>query len=235
MSPIIGITTYGRDDKNHFTLPAEYSEAVHRAGGTAILLPPGVPAVDRWLDTVDGIILAGGGDIDPLHYAGADHDAVYMVDRERDDTELALVRRIVESGRPTLGICRGAQTLNVALGGSVHLHLPDVFGETVRHRLPPRLPTPHEISLDGRSRLASITGELRFAAPSWHHQAIDRVAEPLSVVGRAPDGVIEAVEMPSHPWLIAVQWHPELSAASDPIQQKIFDALVRVADEHRHS
>jgi len=233
MSPIIGITTYGRDDKNHFTLPAEYSEAVHRAGGTAILLPPDAPAIERWLDVVDGFILAGGGDLDPEHYDGPDHDAIYMVDRERDATELALVRGIVESQQPTLGICRGVQTLNVALGGSVHAHLPDVVGETVRHRLPPRQPTPHQISLDADSRLASITGEIHFAAPSWHHQAIDRVAEPLTVVGRAPDGVIEAVEMPSHPWLVAVQWHPELSAAVDPIQQKIFDALVRAAAQRR--
>ncbi len=229
MKPLIGITTYGRDEKNHFTLPAEYSEAVHRAGGTALLLPPDAPDVDRWAAAVDGFILAGGGDIDPARYDGAAHDSVYMVDGERDAIELALVRRIVESGHPTLGICRGAQTLNVALGGTLHAHVPDVAGDAVDHRLPPREPTSHAIEVEAESRLASITGELRFDAPSWHHQAIDRVAAPLRVVARAPDTIVEAVEMPEHRWLVAVQWHPELSAARDPVQQRIFDALVAAA------
>jgi putative glutamine amidotransferase len=224
--PVIGITTYGRDERRQFVLPSEYVDAVRRAGGLPILLPPGEESIDDWLALCDGIVLAGGGDLAPGHYAGMTHDTVYMVDDERDAVELQLARRVLESGHPTLGICRGTQVLNVALGGSLHVHLPDVVGESVLHRLPPREPTSHPIELVAGSRLAALLGRDEFAAASWHHQAIDRVAAGLTVAARAPDGTIEAVELRDHPWLIAVQWHPELTAADDPLQQKLFDALV---------
>ncbi len=226
MTPIIGITTYGRDEKNHYTLPAEYVDAVNRAGGTPILLPPGEHAVDRWLATVDGVILAGGGDMNPELYDGDSHETIYMIDAERDGTEMMLAKRLLESSLPTLGICRGTQLINVALGGTLHNHLPDVVGEDVLHRLPPREPTPHRIAVTPGSKLAGVTQSTDFEAASWHHQAIDRVAAQLSVVAHAPDGVVEAVEKPDHPWLVAVQWHPELTAKDDPIQQRIFDNFV---------
>jgi putative glutamine amidotransferase len=130
---------------------------------------------------------------------------------------------------PTLGVCRGLQVINVALGGTLHEHLPDVVGESVLHRLPPRVPTPHELEVLPGTRLAGILGETRFTASSWHHQAIDEVAPGLEVAARAPDGTIEAVEMPRHRWLVAVQWHPELTAAVEPLQQRVFDALARAA------
>ena len=229
--PLIGVTTYGRDETNRFSLPAEYIDAVRRAGGIPILLPPGEPHQARLLDLIDGLILSGGGDIDPSRYRGSHHETIYMLDPERDDSELELTRSLVRSERPLLCICRGLQVLNVALGGTLIEHLPDQVGDTVAHRLPPRNPTSHAVQLEPDSHLAAIMGAGEVSGASWHHQALRQVAPGLAVVARAPDGIIEAVEMPAHPWLVGVQWHPELTAATDPEQQRLFDALIRAAQK----
>ncbi len=228
-APLIGLTTYGRDSENQFPLPADYVEAVRRAGGVPLLIPPGESQLEPILARLDGLILTGGGDLDPSHYAGAAHESIYMVDPERDATELALARRIVETGMPCLCICRGAQVLNVALDGTLIEHLPDEVGDELSHRLPERRPTRHPILLEPGSRLAAILGRERIEAVSWHHQAVRRPGSGLQVVARAPDGTIEALEMPSHPWLLAVQWHPEMTAATDPVQERLFQALVAAA------
>ena len=225
--PLIGITTYGRDEKNHYSLPAEYVESVRRAGGIPVLIPPGEDLLQELLSLVHGLILAGGGDIDPRCYGGKQTEATYMVDEERDKSELALVRAILESEKPALGICRGTQVINTALGGTLIEHIPDEIGETVEHRLPPREPAEHEVVVETGSLLAEVLGQSPVVVASVHHQAIRKVAPMLEVVGKALDGTIEAVEMKGHPWLIAVQWHPELTSAGDPIQQRLFDALVQ--------
>ncbi len=229
MAALIGITTYGRDEDNRFPLPGEYVDSVRRAGGIPVLIPPGDVDPNALLSRVDALLLAGGGDLDPGHYQGRTHETVYMTDAERDSTELELARAVVERQFPTLCICRGIQVLNVALGGTLHEHLPDVVGDTINHRLPPREPTPHAIAVRPDSRLASIVGATEFSAASWHHQAIRDIAPELMVSAEAPDGTIEAVEMPEHPWLIAVQWHPELTAHQDETQQRLFDAFVQAA------
>jgi len=226
---LIGIPTYGRNDDGHFFLPSEYVESVRRSGACPILLPPGEEHLDRWFELIDGILFPGGGDIEPARYGGGEHEMIYMVNAERDTMEFALLDRVLESGLPTLGICRGTQLLNVALGGTLFDHLPDHVGEDVIHRLPPREPTPHPVEVEEGSGLAGILGETGFTAESWHHQAIRDVAPGLTVVARAPDGTIEAVEKTDHPWLFAVQWHPELTAAEDPIQQRLFNALAEAA------
>lgn len=227
--PRIAITTYGRSEKVGFSLPADYVDAVRRAGGVPLLLPPGETAFDVWLDIADGIVLAGGGDLDPDRYGGNHHEEIYMVDEERDRSELELARRALELGLPTLAICRGTQVVNVVLGGTLHEHLPDVVGEEVKHRRPPREPTPHPVRILGGSLLASIVGRDEIEGQSWHHQSIKEMPPRLYPVAHAPDGVVEAVEMRDHPWFLGVQWHPELSAARDPAQQRIFDALVAAA------
>lgn len=227
--PLIGITTYGRDERGRYTLPADYVDAVERAGAVPVLIPPAPAHAARYLELVDGLVLAGGGDLDPAHYGGAAHETLYSVDVDRDALELELARRLVARRQPTLAICRGLQVLNVALGGSLIEHLPAVVGEGVLHRAPPRDPTPHSVHVEPGSRLAAITGATEFAPMSWHHQAIRALAPGLQVVARAPDGTIEAVEMPAHPWLIAVQWHPELTARREPAQQRLFDALAAAA------
>jgi putative glutamine amidotransferase len=227
--PVIGITSYGRDDHQRFGLPAVYVDAVRRAGGLPVILPPGEDDVTGLLSLLDGIILSGGGDISPQFYGGVTHATNYMVDVERDSSEIRLARHLITQDTPLLGICRGTQIINVALGGTLIEHLPDLVGEAVLHRAPPRLPVEHEVVIDPASRLASIVGESRLTAASWHHQAIRQPGAGLQVVGHAPDGTIEAVEKPGHPWLIAVQWHPELTAADDPVQQRLFDGLVEAA------
>jgi putative glutamine amidotransferase len=128
---------------------------------------------------------------------------------------------------PTLGICRGLQVLNVAFGGSLIEHLPE--GGAVAHRSPNKEPTPHRVAVEPGSALAAVLGAGEVEAQSWHHQAVRTAGEGLQVVARAADGVIEAMELPGHRWLIGVQWHPELSAATDPVQQRLFAALVAAA------
>lgn len=228
-APLIGVTTYGRNEDNRFELQGYYIDAVRRGGGIPMLLPPGEYRWQQFFEHLHGLVLTGGGDLDPKHYGGQDHDAIYMVDRERDTTELALGLAAVEHRLPTLGVCRGAQILNVALGGTLHEHLPDAVGEMVVHRAPPREPIAHSVKVQATSRLASIVEELEFSPMSWHHQGLREVAAGLEVVAVAADGAIEAIEMPDHPWLIGVQWHPELTAADEPVQQRLFDALVEAA------
>ena len=224
--PLIGLTTYGRSTDNRYALPADYLDAVRRAGGVPVLIAPGEPNWEDLLATVDGLILSGGGDIDPDRYSGRRHESNYGIDHERDALELSLARRIIDLEMPALGICRGAQLMNVALGGTLIEHIPDEVGEEVLHRAPPREPTRHSVRLKSQSLLSRMLGCDEFEATSWHHQALRALAAGFEAVAHAPDGTIEAIEMPDHPWLIAVQWHPELTAASDPLQQRLFDALV---------
>ena len=221
--PVIGITTYGQNEEHHFTLPREYIDSVRRAGGVPLLISPGESEIDRVLEVLDGLMLAGGGDLDPAHYGGTQHETGYMVDAERDASEIDLARAAINKGTPTFGICRGIQVINIALGGTLFEHLPDVVGDEIDHRLPPREPTEHIVKVKAESRLGGILAELEFTSASWHHQAIRDVASPLEVVAHAPDGIIEAVESSDHPWLIGVQWHPELTAATDPVQQRLFN------------
>jgi putative glutamine amidotransferase len=230
-APRIGITTYGIDQQGSYTLPAEYVSATRRAGGIPVLIPPGETRCDLLCEHLDAIILAGGGDLDPATYGGQQHPSVYMVDAHRDTMEIAIARRVIESRLPTLAICRGAQVVNIALGGTLHEHLPDLFGEEVQHRLPPREPTPHRVIVQADSALGRLLGKTEFEAASWHHQAINEIGSQLRVVAHAPDGVVEALEMPSHRWLFAVQWHPEITADTDPIQQRLFDSLVAAAQQ----
>lgn len=228
-SPLIGITTYAANENHEVTLPANYISAVRRAGGVPVLIAPGETQTVSLFDRLDGIVLAGGGDICPSCYGGDQHDAVYMVDAERDRMELELARLTIDRGMPTLAICRGIQIINVMLGGTLHNHLPDVVGESVLHRAPPREPIPHPVEVEQGSRVAATMEATHIEPMSWHHQAIHQVAEPLSVVARAPDGIVEAVEMPDHPWLLCVQWHPEITADRDMSQQRLFEGLVRQA------
>ncbi len=226
MAPIIGITTYGRDEKGMVPLPEEYVSSVRRAGGIPLLIPPGEKHLSQLLAVLDGIVLAGGGDIDPAVYGGDHHPQVYMIDSRRDRMEIELAKLVIRRQIPTLGICRGTQIINVALGGTLFEHLPDHFGEDVAHRLPPREPVPHRVSIESPSQLATILSATEIEAASWHHQGIRELGDGLCISARAPDNVVEAVELATHPWLVAVQWHPELTSATDLVQQRLFTALI---------
>jgi len=231
--PLIAITTYPADGDGRVSLPVEYVDSVRRAGGRTLLIAPGEPDPSGLVDLVDGLVLTGGGDVDPALWGGPEHETVYQTDPARDSFELELVRLAVQRGVPTLAICRGLQVLNVALGGSLHVHVPDVVGDAVTHRLPPREPVAHRVCVDEGCTLALALGATDIAPMSWHHQAVDRLGEGLRVVAHAPDGVIEAVELDGHPWLLGVQWHPELTAHTDPTQAALFEGLVEAASLKR--
>ncbi|WP_437661163.1 gamma-glutamyl-gamma-aminobutyrate hydrolase family protein [Sorangium sp. So ce1182] len=228
--PLVGIATHGRSDRGSFELPCEYVEAIRCAGGLAVLLPPGLEEAEQILCRVDALMLIGGGDVDGTLYgvdAGASLEAV---DELRDASELELVRHALSADIPTLGICRGAQVINVALGGTLHPHLPDVFGRSVSHRDESGEATRHAVELDPRSELNSILGTQVCEPVSWHHQCIDALAHGLSPAAWSPDGVLEAFAGSSqHRWLYGVQWHPELTCATDGAQRRLFGALVDAA------
>lgn len=228
---LIGITTYGRQANLPYSLPSDYIDAVRAAGGTPILLPPGEADPAILLEPLDGLIISGGGDINPLCYNGLDHPSIYSVDSERDTFELQLAKFALEHHLPVFGICRGLQILIVVCGGTLIPHIPEVYGTSVLHRLEPepgkRLPTEHIVKIDAKSRLAECVQNTHISVVSWHHQAIHQVPSGWRVVAHAlEDGAIEAVEHEHHPWAIGVQWHPELSA-NDPNHQRIFQAFVR--------
>lgn len=233
--PLIGITTYERDAKNMFVSPGYYVDAVRRAGGIPVLVPAGEALVEDLLTRLDGLILSGGGDLDAELYSGSQHPTLEEPNPERDQMEIAFIRQVVQGATPTLCICRGAQVLNVALGGSLIEHLPDEVGMETLHRTatPGASGEPeaiaHPIQIQPGSQLAALLGQTEVCPLSWHHQAVREVAPGLLVSAYAPDGTIEALEKPDHPWLLAVQWHPELTAATDPLQQRLFDGLIGAA------
>ncbi len=231
---VIGISSYARDGSPPaFSLPCGYIDGVRAAGAIPLILPPGEPEPQHLFEVIDGLILAGGGDIAPTAYGGDPHETIYLVSEERDRFEFALTRAaLLRRDMPLLCICRGMQVLNVVCGGSLHAHVPDRFGESVEHRLPPRRPAHHPIRMDPASRLAGILGATSLSVCSWHHQAIDRLGADLRAVGWAADGVIEAVEHTSHPWCMGVQWHPEMQIA-EPGPQRMFAALLAVARTYK--
>lgn len=226
--PVIGVTCYV--EPATFTvwkttaalLPYTYVDHVARAGGQPVLLPPvGNPAA--LLGRLDGLVLTGGGDVDPARYGQAPHEETTQVRDFRDDAEFGLVRAALAGGLPLLGVCRGMQLLNVALGGDLHQHLPDTLGH---HDHAPaagdfgRLPV---CALPG-SRTAKILGTAPLPVAHYHHQAVDRLGAGLTVTARAEDGTVEAVELEGHPFALGVQWHPEVDD-----EGALFEALVRHA------
>lgn len=233
--PWIGITTYGPDgERPTHSLPEGYSHAVARAGGVPLLLPACGVEASETLERVDGLILSGGGDLDPALYGGEPHPTVYQVIRARDAFELALAREsLSHPDLPVLGICRGMQVMNVALGGDLFVHLPDAVGEGVTHRLPPREPTSHPVEVEGASLLEEIYGIRSFPVCSWHHQAVRRMGAGLRPIAYSEDGVVEALLYSEHDFALGVQWHPEMQVREDPLQRRLFAALVERARKRR--
>lgn len=225
--PIIGITTRARNPKRRFCVGVSYVDAVRRADGIPLLIPPEEERLEALVDRVDGLVLTGGGDIDPARYGGAPRESVYEVNAARDESEIAVVKAALKREIPIFGICRGAQVINVTLGGTLIEHLPEPE-DGMGHRRGVKS-VRHPVSAVPDSHLASLMGASDVTPASNHHQAVRDVAPGLKVVARAPDGVIEGLEMPGYPFLIAVQWHPEVSAADDPTQQRLFDRFVEAA------
>jgi gamma-glutamyl-gamma-aminobutyrate hydrolase PuuD len=230
--PVIGITTYvtparwSNWELEAALVPADYVRAVERAGGRALLVPPSHDGVEETLESLDGLIFSGGSDLDPELYGQEAHAETSDVVRNRDTAELALLEAALERDMPVLAICRGSQVLNVARGGDLVQHLPDVVGDE-KHKHTPGTFADHDVSVEDGSRLASVLGE-RAPVKSHHHQGFGKVGEGLRVVAHAEDGTIEAVEDPTRRFVLGVLWHPE--AGEDA---RLFEELVREAEQYR--
>lgn len=233
--PLIGITTRnGKDSDGHplTALQHSYVNAIVQAGGMPILIPT-ILAEEDFLDLYSrlaGILFTGGGDISLDYFRGDNHPRIGEVDLNRDSTEIGLMRVAVSNGKPVLGICRGAQVMNVALGGTLYTHIPDQVKGALDHAYPGdlRRTLVHPVNVNEESRAAEIFGETFLNVNSLHHQGLKDIAPALRVVGLAPDGVIEVVEVPDHPYALAVQWHPEWLTDQVPMQ-RLFKSFVDAA------
>jgi putative glutamine amidotransferase len=233
--PVIGIPSpierarWGAWDEDAHVLSRSYVDAVQRAGGAALVLPADpdwTTRPDDVLDLLDGLLLAGGADVDPRFYGAEAHPETKGTTPERDVFEIALARRAVERDMPFLGICRGMQVINVALGGTLHQHLPEVVGHGEHRRvLGSFVGADHDVRLDGGSLAARSAGEEVHVTKSHHHQGLDALGQGLVVTGRSDlDDLPEAVELPDRRFVLGVQWHPEADERS-----RLISALVEEA------
>ncbi len=233
--PVIGLTTYRQQarsgvwDVHASFLPGVYLDGVTLAGGIVTLLPPQPVDADiagRVLDALDGLIITGGKDLDPAAYGHQPHPATEEPAPDRDAWEFALLAAALRRRIPVLGICRGAQVLNVALGGTLHQHLPDVIGHS-GHRAGDAVFATSAVRTVAGSRIAEMVGSSA-EVKCYHHQAIDRLGDGLVVSAADADGVIEAVEIPGPDFVVAVQWHPEETLED----LRIFSGLVQAARDY---
>jgi putative glutamine amidotransferase len=237
--PAIGITAVNVDaawgvwNQPAVLLPLNYISAIQTAGGLALMLPPDPIATedpDDTLDRLDGLILAGGNDVDPACYGADCHPETRGLVPDRDAFELAITRRAIQRDLPVLGICRGMQVLNVALGGTLIQHLPERFGHQHHRRTPGSFDdSDHDVSLRADSLAALAAGEHVHATKSHHHQGVDRLGDGLQATGLSTlDELVEAIEAPDSRFVLGVQWHPEAD-----VRSRVIGALVSAAAEYR--
>jgi putative glutamine amidotransferase len=230
--PIVGVTSYveqarfGAWDVPAALIPLSYVQAIERAGGRALVVPPTEDAVEETLDALDGLLLSGGSDLDPSLYGADAHPETRNIRPGRDLAEMALLRAALARDLPVLAVCRGSQVLNVARGGNLVQHLPETLGNEA-HRETPGVFSDHGVQVDPSSRLGGIVGT-SVEVKSHHHQGYGDLGEGLRVVARAEDGTIEAVEDPERRFAVGVLWHPE--AGEDAA---LFEALVSEARDYR--
>jgi len=215
VKPRIGIT-YSDEIK-----VSAYAEAVRASGGEPIPIPPGATAP---ADSLDGLVLGGGVDVNPALYGEERQPETEAPNDARDQTERDLLERSLEKNLPVLAICRGMQMLNVAAGGSLRQHIAGHEVRTANKALPA-----HDVRIQEESLLAGVMGAKVAVVNSRHHQAIGRVASGLRVVAESPDGTVEALENPAYRFVLGVQWHPEDMAEYDPMQKRLFDELIKHA------
>lgn len=234
--PLIGISTselrcspgdreaqQADPQRRELALGLRYLDAVERVGGVPVILAP-IPAeaLDALLDRLSGIVLSGGPDLDPAAYGEDEHPELGPTEPDLDRFEISLARRADARRLPTLGVCRGAQVLNVARGGTLHQHLPG-------HRQnEPGDQATHDVRLRARSAVSSLLGRTQLGVNSFHHQAIDRLGDGLRIAGRSGDGIVEAIEDPARDFVVGVQWHAEC-LVDDPTHRRLFAALVDAA------
>ena len=235
-TPIIGLTTYKGENKHGYPIAAlmyQYINAVQEAGGIPMLIPSWMAetAVKLLVERLDGILLTGGGDIAIECFDGEPHGRVDGVEPDRDTLELALVKAATESGKPFLGICRGFQVVNVALGGTLYTHIQDQLPGAIKHDFDSdsqRQFLAHGVRLEKGSSLAGILSEPGLKVNSLHHQGARDLAPALKPAAYAPDGLVEGLELPGHPFGIAVQWHPEW-LMDQPVSRRLFGSFIQAA------
>jgi putative glutamine amidotransferase len=241
--PLVAVVAYHLGDDRvarwphgGYGVPGPYIESLRRAGArTAVVAPGEHGEPEELLEPFDGLVLVGGGDVDPARYGGPPDEAhLYGVEPDRDQLEIDLLLAAERLGMPTLCICRGMQVMNVAFGGTLHPHLPDMPG-LLEHGVPV-LDTQslHEVEVLHESRLFATTKSSTLASSSHHHQGVDRVGDGLLVTGRTSDGLVEAIELDrpldeAETWMVGVQWHPEDTSLDDPTQQALFEGLALLA------
>jgi len=230
--PVIGITTYltparfGAWEEEAALIPAAYVNAIEAAGGRPLLVPPSTEAIEETLDRLDGLLFSGGSDLDPELYGQEAHPETNGIVPERDRAEIALLRAALERDMPVLAVCRGSQVLNVALGGDLVQHLPEIVGDE-KHKHTPGEFADHDVDLVTGTRVQEILGD-HAPVKSHHHQGYGNIGDGLREAARAEDGTIEALEDPSRRFAMGVLWHPE--AGED---FALFEALVAEARTYR--
>jgi putative glutamine amidotransferase len=230
--PLIGITASRSSPESGSVICVKetYVKAILRAGGIPLLIPPGVSENDceSLLSRLDGLLLSGGGDIDPVYFGGTPHSKVYGIIPDRDELEIGLVKLAASRGFPFLGICRGIQVINVALGGTLFTHIADQLPQALKHDNDNYAFIAHPVRVKPGSQLARILSATEVETNSLHHQGVDCLAPSLTPVAISSDSLVEAVELPGHPFGLGVQWHPE--GMPDSIQmQALFRAFVEAA------
>jgi putative glutamine amidotransferase len=239
--PIIGVTTYRQEgttgvwDGEFAMIPGSYLSGIERSGGSLMLIPPqdlDAAHAARMASMLDGLMVCGGRDVDPARYGKVALSTTEEPDRRRDQTEDALLAAAIEAGLPVLGICRGAQILNVHRGGTLLQHVPDVIGDN-RYQKGGGEFTMMNMFIVEDTRLSDIYSDAGEIGPAavYHHQAIDEVGEGLRVSAWSPDGLVEAIELDGHPFCVAVQWHPEKTLED----LRLFQALVAHAESRREA
>lgn len=240
MKPIIGITPSPSEDQfSHglfyrYALSSNYTEAVEAAGGIPIIIPPQHGNIDEILSVVDGLLLSGGGDIDPQLYGDSSvHEKTYGIHQLRDELEMALTKGAIERDLPVLCICRGIQVLNVALKGTLIQDIGDQYSDQIQHRqhennIPASEPS-HEVRAVRDSLLGDVYESDTIQTNSFHHQGLKDIGPELRAIGTAPDGIVESVERPASTWMLGVQWHPEMMFKVHEEHLKPFVGLVKAA------
>lgn len=232
--PLIGITSGWVTNSSGVLvhqLGEAYTRAILQAGGFPVVIPTGLeaPALQGLLERLDGVVLSGGGDLDPALFNGDPHPKVYGISPERDQLEISLVHLVLGMDKPLLAICRGIQVLNVALGGELYTHIADQKEHALKHDWFPKFPRDklaHTVSLKCDSVLDQIYGADEIQVNSLHHQGISNVGEGLEAIAFAPDGLVEGLEVRGASFAVGVQWHPECLPA-DEGSQKLFQALIQ--------
>ena len=237
--PVVGIT--GRTDQSvrppniHlFSISQTYVRAVELGGGSPIIIPPHLEEaqVRAIFERLDALVLTGGGDIHPRFFGEEDSGLLWFVDEQRDQTELMLARWALAEDLPLLAICRGAQVLNVAAGGTLVQDISTQVPGSLTHSSVAGRPTgflAHTVEVTGESRLASLVGAGELGVNSSHHQAVKAVGSGLVITARASDGIVEGLELADHPFCVGVQWHPEAMVESYPVMGRLFEGLAEAA------